>query len=341
MSFNPFTEIANEMSRKMEKISTPPPLVCIINELGEIYYIDNALKDRESYIREFVNVNFTLIEEGQYSLPISGTLLGFFKMSPKLMFVLYMESGKMGNLLLYRGILGSYRNIIEELQADLQSLNELESSANLVLRLRQRIGFTGPVIPITETVEAGIPVTSSEIEIETEPIGAQGIYPELLERYRTKKFNFQEGIVLQYCKGQLIMEEIIAKSQFSEAEVKEIIDQYHKKGWLVLHEKGGATYSTSKSEESTESLEDISTSTQESQADMEGLAKALPETYPELLERFRTKKFNFKEGIILQYCKGQIMLKEIIDKCQFPEEEVLEIIDLYQKKGWLIIHSKS
>jgi len=338
MSFNPFLQVANDMGKKMEKILSPPPSICIISAEGEIYYIDDVLKDRESYIREFVNVNFPLIEEGQYSLPISGTLLGFFKMSSKLMFVLYMASGTMGNLLLYRGLLENYRTIMEELQTDLQSINELESNVNLLLRLRHKSGITRAGTPITEKVDVGIPAAVSETEIGTVPEGIQGVYPKLLDRYGNKKFNFQEGIVLQYCKGLLTIEEIIAKSQFSEAEVKEIIDLYQKKGWLVLEEKGRTTFTPSKIEESTPPVEESRVSTQESMAD---LSKVSSEMCPELLERFRTKKFNFKEGIILQYCKGQISINKIVEKCQFPEEEVLEIIDQYQKKGWLVVHTKS
>lgn len=337
MSFNPFTEVANEMTKKMEKISSTPPVICIINEEGEIYYIDDNLKDREPYIREFVNVNFNLIEEGQYSLPISGTTLGFFKMSSQLMFVLYMVSGKVGNLLLYRGLLENYRNIIEELQIDLKSLNEIERNANLIVRLKQRAGFARPATPISETVEAGVPTTALGTEGEIASEIVQGVCPELLERYRTKKFNFQEGIVLQYCKGQFTIEEIIAKSQFSEAEVKEIIDQFQKKGWLIMHERGGSTDTTSITEKGTPTSQEPSVSAQESQVSSENAS----EIFPELLERFRTKKFNFKEGVVLQHCKGQLSLREIIEKCEFPEEEVLEIVDLYHKKGWIIVRMKS
>lgn len=345
MPFDPLAEIAIDMAKKMEKILSPPPAICICNNAGEINFIHSALKEREGYIREFVKTNFSLIEEGQYSLPISGTLLGFFKMSSKLIFVLYMGSGKIGNLLLYRGLLENYRSVIEEVQSDIQSLKEVEANANLILRLRQKGGIPKQPTAVPEKAEVEISVAAAT----TEPVAGTeempGIFPELLERFRNKKFNFQEGIVLQYCKGKMTIEQIVAKSQFSESEVKEIIDQYQKKGWLIFHEKGGVTYTPSKVEVKVEevaqpSIESAPAAVPTPQVGVVDLSKDPSELYPELLERFRTKKFNFKEGIVLQYCKGQMSLKEIIEKSKFPQAEVSELIDLYQKKGWLVIHPK-
>jgi aminopeptidase-like protein len=61
--------------------------------------------------------------------------------------------------------------------------------------------------------------------------------------------------------------------------------------------------------------------------------------FPELLERFRSKKFGFKEGLILQLCNGKHSLEDIAKESNLKEEEVLEVINLYQKRGWLIIHT--
>ena len=63
------------------------------------------------------------------------------------------------------------------------------------------------------------------------------------------------------------------------------------------------------------------------------------EIIPELQERYRNKKYNFKEGIILQHCTGKLTIKEIVGKTNFSEEEILEVINVYQKKGWMIIHT--
>ena len=49
--------------------------------------------------------------------------------------------------------------------------------------------------------------------------------------------------------------------------------------------------------------------------------------------------FNFKEGIILQYCVGKLTLEEVIAKSNFPEVEVREVINHYQKKDWLILRT--
>ena len=146
MSFDPVNEVAKEMRKKMEKIFSPSPALCIADEQGKIVYIDDdkALNERLDYIKEYIKINFGLIDEGQYSFPISGTLLGFFRMTSHLMFILYGESGKIGNLLLFRGLLQNYAEIINELNADLQSIKEMEKNANLVLRLTKKLDVPVP-----------------------------------------------------------------------------------------------------------------------------------------------------------------------------------------------------
>ena len=69
---------------------------------------------------------------------------------------------------------------------------------------------------------------------EAAPKSTGVVYPMLLEKYRNKKFNFKEGIILQYCVGKLTLEEVVAKSNFPEAEVREVINHFQKKEWIIL-----------------------------------------------------------------------------------------------------------
>ncbi|MHA1264557.1 MAG: hypothetical protein ACTSRS_04900 [Candidatus Helarchaeota archaeon] len=361
MAFDPYKEIARDMHKKMMKILSPPPSICIINNKAEILYIDENLKDRLEYIQEYVKTNFNLIEEGQYSFPISGTLLGFFKMSSQLMFVLYSEAGesaKIGKLLLFRGLLENFHQVIEELNEDLGLITELEKSANLVIKLKKSPAVGGPTymekIPAVGTktttsgrIEIGGPLgttTTPPIAAPAKPtptVAKTGMYPELLEKYRNKKFNFMEGIILQYCDGKTSLDDVVTKSKYSKQEVLEVLDNFEKKGWIIIHKRpGGKTFdrlvevvSKPSQEESVSQPPSIESTIKEVTPEV------APKIYPVLLEKYRNKKFNFKEGIVLQYCLGKLTLEEIIQKCNFPEEEVLEIINHYQKKDWLIIRT--
>ena len=247
MAFDPFQEIITDLHKKMEKIQSPGPFICIIDERGEMKYMDEGLKVRLDYINDFVQKNFDIIETGQYSFPISGTLLGFFKMSSKLMFVLYREEGKIGNLLLYRGLLENYINKIENLNSDLQTIEIWEKNANLILKLRKK-GAAGGVAAGIRAIAARLGTEDTTPSAETEAGSAPApkssgdssaagleIYPELQEKFRNKKFNFKEGLVMQYCNGRMTVEEIAVKTKLTEEDVLEVVNFYQKKGWLIIN----------------------------------------------------------------------------------------------------------
>ena len=345
MSHDPIKEIATEMRKKMEKILSPPPAICIVNgQTVEIQYIDKLLENYRNYILEYIKDNFTLIEDGQYALPMPNVLLGFFKISPKLMFVLFRESGKIGNLLLYRGLLENYGSIIEELYKDLEEIKEIEQNANLILKLREKGVAKAPAVPVEETKAAVQPSPAVEVAKPAD-VGVKGPmegYPLLLERYRNKKFNFMEGVILQHCRGELTINEIASKSKYSKEEVVEIINTYKKKGWLVLLKKKGVEVVSPQLKEETATNREITTKFVEKVGEIVESARIetekLLKMYPELIDKYRNKKVSFKEGIILQLCNGQRSVEQILAESNIPEDEVLEIIDTYQKKGWLIIH---
>ena len=65
------------------------------------------------------------------------------------------------------------------------------------------------------------------------------------------------------------------------------------------------------------------------------------EIYPLLDPKYSKKKFAFNEGLCLQYADGKNSLEDISEKCSFPVAEVRDIVDKYEKKGWIeIIHKK-
>ncbi len=354
MSFIPIHEIAVDMHKKMEKIQSPSPSICMANAQGEILYFDEGLVDRLDYIQEYIKINFPLIDAGQYSFPISGTLLGFFKMTSNLMFILYGQAGKIGKLLLFRGLLESYSQKVDALYEDMKMIEIMEKNANLIIKLKKKVDLAGPsfiekvqppeeVLTTPKRIEIGGAIPSPSIGLSHTVGGTVETYPELLEKYRTKKFNFMEGLILQYCDGQNSIGEIITKSKYSEREVLEVVENYQDKGWLIAHKKRGGKVLDKLIDAISTTQEELNLTSQEDAEISEIPESIAPEKpaviYPELLEKYRNKKFNFKEGIILQYCDGKTPIEEIVKKSKFSEDEVLEIINTYQKREWLIIHT--
>ncbi|MHA1277441.1 MAG: hypothetical protein ACTSRC_15155 [Candidatus Helarchaeota archaeon] len=349
MPFDPIKEIAEEMEKKMEKILSPGPALCIADGQADIKYIDERLLDRQEYIQNYIRENFNLIEEGQYSLPIPSTLLGFFRMARNLIFIIFMEAGKIGNLLLYRGLLENYGAIVDELYTDLDEIKEIEANANLLIKLRSAGAPAKPEVAaavassgkVKEVKAASTTATAEAGSAPSQKLGGAK-YPKLLEQYRNKKFNFMEGIILQHCNGERYIEEIVVKSRYSLDEVLEVINTYEKKGWLVMLSRKGAEIIKEEIKESPETKKEVP---EQVPGTREGIAEAITvgertsKVYPELLDKFRNKKFSFQEGLILQFCTGKKTIDEIVKETKFSEADVVEVINTYQKKGWLIIHT--
>ncbi len=234
LSYNPLKEVVSELKGKMKALL--PQLetqIAIIDDLADIKYIDPELEqDRAEYIKDYVETNFSLIEINQYSIPLSGILLGFFKISKKVMLVLYSPTGKSGNLLAYRGLLNTFTGNIDEALNKLQEIYELETIAYDIIRLKK--------VKAVETVPA-LAVNSNEPAITPSPLETLSpaeIYPLLDPKYSKKKFAFNEGLCLQYADGKNSLEDISEKCNFPVAEVRDIIDKYEKKGWIeIIHKK--------------------------------------------------------------------------------------------------------
>lgn len=234
MSYNPLTEVVSELKGKMKSLLPQVDTqIAVVDDLADIKYIDPELeKDRAEYITDYVETNFSLIEINQYSLPLSGVLLGFFKISKKVMLVLYSATGKSGNLLAYRGVISSITEKIEDALDKLQDIYELESIAYDVIRLKKVKTIQPTPALAFDTSEP----TTIPSPLETLPPAE--IYPLLDPKYVKKKFAFKEGLCLQYADGKNSLNDISEKCNFPIGEIRDIIDKYEKKGWLeIIHKK--------------------------------------------------------------------------------------------------------
>ena len=224
--------VIEELKDKMSKLFPMNTQVAVVDSTGNIKYIDSALeKERLAYIKDYVSANFNLVELNQYSLPLSGILLGFFKISEKVMLVLYAAKGKIGNLLAYRGIVESFTTKIDETLELIEDIFEMESLAYDVIRLK-KVKAIQPAV-----ASPAIAIDSAEIMkpiIMPKTSTPSSIFPKLDPKYAKKKFAFKEGLCLQFADGKNSIEDISEKCSFTNQEVLEIIDKYQKKGWIEI-----------------------------------------------------------------------------------------------------------
>ena len=224
--FTPLNDAIEELREKMGRISSKTPYIALINKNAEVKFLDSELKDQENYMKEYIGSNFDLIANGEYSLPFSGLLLGFFKISEEAVLVLYLEEGKIGNLLAFRGVIDSMIQKLDTSLIALQKTEEIEDMAYQIFRLRKLSD---------EDLAAKIPVfeeMSDEGSQPSEYISLSQIFPLLDNKYSKKKFSFKESLIIQFCDGEHSIEEISKKSGYSDYDVQDVILKYEKKGWL-------------------------------------------------------------------------------------------------------------
>ena len=166
--FSPLNEAMGELKYKMTRISVTVPAIALVGKNSEIRYMDPEILDQEKYIKEYISSNFSLIAVGEYSLPFSGLLLGFFKISDEAVLVAFLPEGKIGNLLAFRGVIDSMVQKIDTSLIAFQKTEEIENMAYKVLRLRKLsdddLIAAAPAIPSPMPTATELMPTTSAIE---------------------------------------------------------------------------------------------------------------------------------------------------------------------------------
>ncbi|MHA1270780.1 MAG: hypothetical protein ACTSPY_13385 [Candidatus Helarchaeota archaeon] len=70
---------------------------------------------------------------------------------------------------------------------------------------------------------------SSEGDIE--------LFPFLLDKYKDRRFSFEEGQIIQFCDGSHNIKQIAEMTKKSETEVLDVVNKYQLKGWLDILQK--------------------------------------------------------------------------------------------------------
>ncbi|MBD3230094.1 MAG: hypothetical protein GF329_18085 [Candidatus Lokiarchaeota archaeon] len=82
-------------------------------------------------------------------------------------------------------------------------------------------------------------IISDESGIKAKDLSSEDIelFPVLLEKYRDKKFSFEDGQIIQYCDGNHSIKNIAELSEKSETEILDLINKYQSKGWIHVESK--------------------------------------------------------------------------------------------------------
>ncbi|MFX1295783.1 MAG: hypothetical protein ACFFD2_13140 [Promethearchaeota archaeon] len=200
-----FSAIAKKISITLSKKLATRAFIAIVDLLGIFHHVDIPAYDEFLYfIPNFVNKNFNLLDVGDYSIPLGGISLAFFKISSKAIIVLYTPKGPSGQLLYFKSIMYNWVNEIDDLLGEINKKTadlQIEKS-----KFKEKFQMK-----ITKKV------------------------PLLVKTWSRKdKFSIEVASVLQYCNGIHSLNEISKLTNIPLLKVNMIIQQYKKKKWIKI-----------------------------------------------------------------------------------------------------------
>jgi len=107
----------------------------IVSADGTINYIDPEITKFSDFIISFTKGNFTLLQPGDHSLPLSGTNIAFFKVTQKSLVILNSDKGPVGQLLAFKGRMQKYGEKIDLLLEAAIVEEETKASAKAAVRV--------------------------------------------------------------------------------------------------------------------------------------------------------------------------------------------------------------
>jgi len=221
--------IIKELSAVMAKHVSSRVYFCIIDENGGIKYIDEDLMEYKDFIINFTKQNFRLLSIGDYSIPLSGRSVVFFKPAKNYLIILYAKKGLVGELLTFKRI-SSKLSAGLELMIDrvipsaenvfIESSSEIEQYLKKELELRKNQEDK----PLLEVTDRRIDEIYKPKRV---PILVKAIDPNF-------KMNLDEITILSLCTGKFSIEYIAKSLSVELPKVEKIIKKFEKLGWLKV-----------------------------------------------------------------------------------------------------------
>ena len=209
--------IAKEIVSKMGNILGVRIHLAIMDRLGTMHYMDRELESFKPFLTSFVSNNFRYLKVGDHSLPISGKNIMFFRMSDKVMVILYSAKGRIGQFLSFKSMMPKYQQKIDELVKDIEP-----ESVGIELKAEKR-GAVAPLKPVEKLL------------FSRRENFYMGIYPKLEKKIKEgDKFNLTVSIILNYSNGQTNLLDLIDKHEIKEDEFYTEFYKIFKAKWIKI-----------------------------------------------------------------------------------------------------------
>lgn len=132
--------LTKKLSIELSQSSGTRINIAIVTENGQFIYMSNELSEHEELIKKFIISSFKLLQVGDFSIPISGKNIIFFKISENVAIILHTTTGKIGQFMIFKKTLMNYLNPLNEL-IDQMGLTQTESLYQTVLEEKESLEF--------------------------------------------------------------------------------------------------------------------------------------------------------------------------------------------------------
>ena len=211
--------IAKEIVSKMGNILGVRIHLAIMDRLGNLHYMDRELEPFKSFLTTFVSNNFRYLKVGDHSLPISGRNIMFFRISNKVMIILYSAKGRIGQFLSFKSMMPKYQQKIDELISDVEP-------EVLGIDLKAEQLGAAQVVPVKPLERV---LYSRRASFYRE------IFPKLEKKIKeSDKFNLTVSIILNYSNGQTNLLDLIDKHEIKEDEFYTEFYKLFKAKWIKI-----------------------------------------------------------------------------------------------------------
>ncbi|MHA1312154.1 MAG: hypothetical protein ACTSWR_12480 [Candidatus Helarchaeota archaeon] len=208
-----FYEINKDITNKLGSLMFSRPYIGIIDANGKFRYMSNELIPYKDYIINFTIKNFNLLQLGDYSIPIGGVNLAFFKPDNNFLIIIHSKKGPIGQLLAFKKIMNEFSQKISSLIGEISSIsNELQIDETTTVK----------------KVEEPKKVVKHRSRARKVPF----LMKEITNK---EKFKIDTAKILELCDGTNSVDDIAQKIKLPKLKVEMIIRQLQKKGWVNIH----------------------------------------------------------------------------------------------------------
>jgi hypothetical protein len=213
-------QISKTIVSEVGPMLTSRPYIALIDKFGKIQYLDEAVEKYRDFMSSFVQRNFSFLRVGDHSIPISGLNMVFFKLSNKIVLVMFMKQGLVGQLLAFKNKMGKFAN-------------EIDQHITLVPPEGLEEGVEVEKVVEEEVIEEKPPEEEEEVKV----------IPKLVKKIRKKdKFPLKDIVVLNLCDGKHSIKHIAEEANVDQMMVWEVLEKYKQKKYIKITYSGNPEF---------------------------------------------------------------------------------------------------